>query len=94
MKNFNKKQKIILIVICIILLGAILYYVYGKETPSINKNEILPYENITDDDMSEEKNVQNLFNILFVCGVIFTVLNFFCIESVILSCIITCLIIF
>ena len=59
MKNFNKKQKIILIVICIILLGAILYYVYGKETPSINKNEILPYENITDDDMSEEKNVQN-----------------------------------
>ena len=37
MKNFNKKQKIILIVICIILLGAILYYVYGKETPSINK---------------------------------------------------------
>ena len=54
MKNFNKKQKIILIVICIILLGAILYYVYGKETPSINKNEILPYENITDDDMSEE----------------------------------------
>ena len=40
MKNFNKKQKIILIVICIILLGAILYYVYGKETPSINKNEI------------------------------------------------------
>ncbi len=59
MKNFNKKQKIILIVICIILLGAILYYVYGKEIPSINKNEILPYENITDDDMSEEKNVQN-----------------------------------
>lgn len=59
MKNFNKKQKIILIVICIILLGAILYYVYGKETPSINKNEILPYENITDDDMIEEKNVQN-----------------------------------
>ncbi len=26
-----------------------------KKTPSINKNEILPYENITDDDMSEEK---------------------------------------
>ena len=43
MKNFNKKQKIILIVICIILLGAILYYLYGKETPSINKNEILTY---------------------------------------------------
>ena len=29
----------------------------GKETPSINKNEILPYENITDDDMSEEKKM-------------------------------------
>ena len=54
MKDLNKKQKIILITIISILLGAIIYYVYGKETPSINQNEIMPYENETNE--TEEEN--------------------------------------
>ena len=54
MKELNKKQKIIVITISAILLGAIIYYVYGKETPNINKNEIIPYEYETNE--IEEKN--------------------------------------
>ena len=54
MKDLNKKQKIILITIISILLGAIIYYVYGKETPSINQNEIMTYENETNE--TEEEN--------------------------------------
>ena len=60
MKELNKKQKIIVITISAILLGAIIYYVYGKETPNINKNEIIPYEYETNE--IEEKNTTVLEN--------------------------------
>ena len=60
MKELNKKQKIIVITISAILLGAIIYYVYGKETPNINRNEIIPYEYETNE--IEEKNTTVLEN--------------------------------
>ena len=69
MKDLNKKQKIILITIISILLGAIIYYVYGKETPSINQNEIMPYENETNETkIQKEGNIEKI--IIYITGAV------------------------
>ncbi len=57
MRELTKKQKIIVITIIGILIGAIIYYVYGKEEPTINTNELIPYENLENETTkSEETN--------------------------------------
>lgn len=43
MRELDKKQKIVVIAILVIIAGAILYYVYGKDETSY-QTEILPYE--------------------------------------------------
>ena len=55
MRDLDKKQKIIVIAILVIIAGAILYYVYGKEETQ-NQTEILPYEeNILEETTQKSK---------------------------------------
>ena len=53
MRELDKKQKIIVIAILLIIAGAILYYVYGNDEVQI-QNEILPYEENILEEASEE----------------------------------------
>lgn len=76
MKELNKKTKIIIIAILVVLLGAIIYYVYGRETPDNNKNAIIPYEDETiqnkenniSEDKSEENDTEKI--IIYIAGAI------------------------
>lgn len=54
--NLNKKQKILIIVFVLILLGGILYYVYGRD-----RQELIPYdeENLIEDNNKMENNPEN-----------------------------------
>ena len=76
MKELNKKTKIIIIAILVVLLGAIIYYVYGRETPENNKNAIIPYEDETiqnkENNVSEDKSEENSTEkiILYIAGAI------------------------
>lgn len=75
MKELNKKTKII-IAILVVLLGAIIYYVYGRETPENNKNAIIPYEDETiqnkENNVSEDKSEENSTEkiIIYIAGAI------------------------
>ncbi len=53
MKNFNRKQKIIIICICIVLIGAIIYYVYANY--DVNQGE----EVFLDGKIDNQENVLN-----------------------------------
>ena len=76
MKELNKKTKIIIIAILVVLLGAIIYYVYGRETPENNQNAIIPYEDETiqskenniSEDKSEENDTEKI--IIYIAGAI------------------------
>ena len=76
MKELNKKTKIIIIAILVVLLGAIIYYVYGRETPENNKNAIIPYEDETiqnkENNVSEDKSEENSTEkiIIYIAGAI------------------------
>ena len=76
MKELNKKTKIIIIAILVVLLGAIIYYVYGRETPENNKNAIIPYEDETiqskENNISEDKSEENSTEkiIIYIAGAI------------------------
>ena len=76
MKELNKKTKIIIIAILVVLLGAIIYYVYGRETPENNKNAIIPYEDDTiqnkENNVSEDKSEENSTEkiIIYIAGAI------------------------
>lgn len=55
MRDLDKKQKIVVIAILVIIAGAILYYVYGKDEAQY-KNEILPYEeNVIEETIEKNK---------------------------------------
>ena len=54
MKNFNKKQKIIVICICIVLIGAIVYCVYASQ--NVNNEEIF-FDGKTD---NQEEALNNM----------------------------------
>lgn len=76
MKELNKKTKIIIIAILVVLLGAIIYYVYGRKTPENNQNAIIPYEDETiqskenniSEDKSEENDTEKI--IIYIAGAI------------------------
>ena len=59
-----------------VLLGAIIYYVYGRETPENNKNAIIPYEDETiqnkENNVSEDKSEENSTEkiIIYIAGAI------------------------
>lgn len=55
MNEFNKKTRIIIICVCSVLVGAILYYVYGREEIE-NTNEIIPYEETEENKEITEAN--------------------------------------
>ena len=60
MRDLDKKQKIVVIAILVIIAGAILYYVYGNDEEQY-KNEILPYEeNIIENTIEKTKTSEML----------------------------------
>ena len=60
MRELDKKQKIVVIAILVIIAGAILYYVYGNDEEQY-KNEILPYEeNIIENTIEKTKTAEML----------------------------------
>ena len=62
MYNLNKKQKIMLVITLIIIIGCIFYYIYAKdEKTEINLENNLEIQNIT-----EEQNKENFNNTIFV----------------------------
>ena len=60
MRDLDKKQKIVVIAILVIIAGAIIYYVYGNDEEQY-KNEILPYEeNIIENTIEKTKTAEML----------------------------------
>lgn len=57
MKELDKKQKIIVMVIIAVIAGSILYYVYGKDETTY-QTEILPYEENTLKEKEEIKEME------------------------------------
>ena len=60
--NYNKKQKIIIIGICIILIGVIIYYMNSKKEET-NLTELIPYEeNVLQGNSAKEESSQETTN--------------------------------
>ena len=60
MRDLDKKQKIVVIAILVIIAGAIIYYVSGNDAEQY-KNEILPYEeNIIENTIEKTKTAEML----------------------------------
>lgn len=58
MRDFSKKQKIVVLCMCTVLIGAIIYYVYGREEGR-NIKEIMPYENIEGNSLELKESEEN-----------------------------------